>query len=45
VQSSLDHLELVAEQCGPQQFADAYLGFVLEVQSHLGEAGEAPVAG
>ena len=45
VQSSLDHLELLAEQCNPQQFADAYLRFVLQVQSHLGETGDAPVAG
>jgi hypothetical protein len=45
VQSSLDQLSLVAEQCSPQQFADAYLRFVLQVQSHLGETGEAPIAG
>ena len=45
VQSSLNQLELLAEQCNPQQFADAYLRFVLQVQSHLGETGEAPTAG
>jgi hypothetical protein len=45
VQSSLDQLGLIAEQSSPQQFADAYLRFLLEVQSHLGETGEAPVAG
>ena len=45
VQSSLDQLALVAEQCNPQQFADAYLRFVLEVQSHIGETGDAPAAG
>ena len=45
VQSSLDHLGLLAEQCNPQQFADAYLRFVLQVQAHLGETGEPPVAG
>jgi hypothetical protein len=45
VQSSLDQLGLVAEQCNPQQFADAYLRFVLQVQSHIGETGEAPITG
>ena len=45
VQSSLDSLSLVAAQCSPEQFADAYLRFVLQVQSHLGETGEAPIAG
>ncbi len=45
VQSSLNQLELLAEQCNPQQFADAYLRFVLQVQSHLGATGEAPIAG
>src|ERR1035441_6307317 len=45
VQSSLDQLGLLAEQCNPQQFADAYLRFVLQVQSHIGETGEAPIAG
>jgi hypothetical protein len=45
VQSSLDQLALVAEQCNPQQFADAYLRFVLEVQSHIGATGDAPAAG
>lgn len=45
VQSSLDRLSLVAGGCTPEQFAAAYLGFVLEVQSHLGETGEAPIAG
>src|SRR3954453_4818292 len=45
VQSSLNQLVLVAEQCDPQQFADAYLRFVLQVQRHIGETGEAPLAG
>jgi hypothetical protein len=45
VQSSLNSLSQVAGQCTPQQFADAYLRFVIEVQAHLGETGEAPVAG
>src|ERR1700728_635946 len=37
VQSSLDSLSLVAGQCNSEQFADAYLRFVLQVQAHLGE--------
>jgi hypothetical protein len=45
VQSSLDILSQTAEQCSPQQFADAYLRFVIQVQAHLGETGEAPIAG
>jgi len=45
VQSSFDSLSAVAEQSNPQQFADAYLRFVLQVQAHLGETGEAPVVG
>jgi hypothetical protein len=45
VQSSLESLSLIAEQCTPHQFADAYLRFVLQVQTHLGETGEAPIAG
>jgi hypothetical protein len=45
VQSSFDSLSAVAAQSTPQQFADAYLRFVLQVQAHLGESGEAPVVG
>ena len=45
VQSSLDNLSQTAEQYNPQQFADAYLRFVMQVQAHLGETGEAPIAG
>jgi hypothetical protein len=45
VQSSFDSLSAVAAQSTPQQFADAYLRFVLQVQAHLGETGEAPVVG
>ena len=45
VQSSLDSLSQAAEQCSPQQFADAYPRFVIQVQAHLGETGEAPIAG
>src|ERR1700677_4765948 len=45
VQSSFDSFSAVAAQSTPQQFADAYLRFVLQVQAHLGETGEAPVVG
>jgi hypothetical protein len=45
VQSSFDSLSAVAAQSTPQQFADDYLRFVLQVQAHLGETGEAPVVG
>jgi hypothetical protein len=45
VQASFDSLGLRVEQCSPQQFADAYLNFVLQVQTHLGETGETPVVG
>jgi hypothetical protein len=45
VQSSLDSLSQAAAQYSPQQFADAYLQFVLQVQAHVGETGDAPVAG
>jgi len=45
VQSSLDRISLVAGECTPEQFAGAYVRFVIEVQSHLGETGEAPIAG
>ncbi len=43
VQSSFDSLADGAQDCSPEQFADAYLHFVLEVQAHLGETGEAPI--
>ncbi|WP_353071264.1 hypothetical protein [Tunturiibacter gelidiferens] len=43
VQSSLDQLAAQAQTSTPQQFADAYLRFVLQVQAHLGNTGEAPV--
>jgi hypothetical protein len=45
VQSSLDSLSQAAGQYSPEQFANAYLQFVLQVQTHLGETGDAPVAG
>ena len=43
VQSALDGLNQRAQACSPEQFADAYLQFVIQVQAHLGETGEAPV--
>jgi hypothetical protein len=45
VQSSLDSLALRAGQYDPQQFAEAYAEFVLQVQAHIGETGEAPIPG
>src|ERR1019366_4773175 len=43
VQASFDSLNAAAAHYTPQQFADAWLTFVLEVQTHLGETGEAPI--
>ncbi|WP_158944354.1 hypothetical protein [Granulicella sp. S190] len=43
VQSSLDQLAAQAQTSTPQQFAEAYLQFVVRVQTHLGNTGEAPV--
>jgi hypothetical protein len=43
VQASLDQLAQQANKSNPQQFADAYLRFVLQVQAHLGNTGEAPL--
>ena len=45
VQESLDDLTQFAEQCSPEQFREAYLRFVLQVQTHLGETAESPVVG
>jgi hypothetical protein len=45
VQASFDSLSAVAGQLTPQQFADAYLRLVMQVQAHLGETGEAPEVG
>jgi hypothetical protein len=45
VQASFDSLSQVAEQCSPAQFQEAYLRFVLQVQTHLGETTESPVVG
>ena len=43
VQASLDQLAQQANTSDPKQFADAYLRFVLQVQAHLGNTGEAPL--
>ena len=45
VQSSFDSLSAIATQSSPEEFAAAYLQFVLQVQAHLGETGEAPAVG
>ena len=42
VQQALDTLRSKAESLTPEQFQQAYLQFVLTVQSHLGATGEAP---
>jgi hypothetical protein len=43
VQGAFDELSGWASSASPEEFANAYLGFVVEVQGHLGETGEAPV--
>jgi hypothetical protein len=43
VQASFDQLDATAATCTPQEFQAAYLKFMLQVQSHLGETGEPPV--
>jgi hypothetical protein len=43
VQASLDSLVLRAPNCTPEEFAGAYLNFVIQVQGHLGHTGEAPI--
>jgi hypothetical protein len=43
VQAGFDTLIQRAQSSAPEQFAEAYLGFVLQVQNHLGDTGEAPV--
>jgi len=44
VQTAFDTLAQRASSLTPTQFAQAYLDFTLEIQAHLGETGEAPVA-
>jgi len=43
VQASFESLSAQADNYTPEEFAEAFLGFVLQVQAHLGETGEAPV--
>ena len=43
VQSSFDALTLNAANATPEQFAASYRAFLLQVQTHLGETGEAPL--
>ena len=43
VQGAFDGLSAQAAGLSAEQFADAYLNFVLQVQGCLGETGEAPV--
>jgi len=43
VQASFDSLSQSSQELTPEQFNEAYLQFVLQVQAHLGETGEAPV--
>jgi len=45
VQTSLDTFVQRSAGLSPERFAQAYLQFVLQVQSHLGATGEAPIAG
>ena len=43
VQAAFDSLSARASSLSPDQFADAYLGFVLQSQAHLGATGQAPI--
>jgi hypothetical protein len=45
VQASFDEIASRAQQASAEEFAAAYLQFVLQVQCHLGETAEAPLAG
>jgi hypothetical protein len=42
VQGALDDFGATAESLTAEQFREAYLRFVISVQTHLGETGEAP---
>jgi hypothetical protein len=42
VQQALDEFSAIAESLTAEQFRDAYLRFVISVQTHLGDTGEAP---
>ena len=43
VQASFDALDRQAAALTPDQFAAAYLSFLLQIQCNLGETGEAPI--
>jgi hypothetical protein len=43
VQASLDSLVQQTLQCTPDEFLSAWRNFVIQVQGHLGDTGEAPV--
>jgi len=43
VQASLDSLVERTGKCTPEEFSSAYLNFVIQVQAHLGETGQAPI--
>ena len=43
VQQAYNSLSSSAEALSPEQFQQAYLQFVLSVQTHLGATGEAPI--
>jgi len=45
VQAALDDLAQKSPGLDAQQFAAAYLNFVIQVQAHMGETGEAPAIG
>jgi hypothetical protein len=43
VQASLDSLVQRSHECTAEEFKSAYLSFVIQVQAHLGETGQAPI--
>ena len=43
VQASLDALRARAGACSPEEFAEEYSRFVIQVQAHIGDTGEPPV--
>ncbi len=43
VQHAFDDFSDRTSQLSPEQFREAYLQFILSIQIHLGDAGEAPV--
>lgn len=43
VQASLDSLIARTGACTPEEFGSAYRNFVIQVQAHLGDTGQAPI--